>query len=98
MSEAVIIGIISLIGGAGGVVALIKSVLDYRANRAARIEDADERLVARLERRLDEQEKRIEELEALRDADAQYIIMLTTMLAQAGIAVPKRKLPTLQRG
>lgn len=90
LSEPILMGIIALIGGAGGLFALIKSWWDYRANRAARIEDADERLVARLERRLDESDKRIACLEQQGRDDAAYILQLSTTLAKHGIEVPKK--------
>ena len=91
LTEPILMGIIALIGGAGGLFALIKSWMDYRENRAARIEDADERLVARLERKLSEAEARIAHLEAQHEQDAGYILELATALAKAGIDVPKRQ-------
>ena len=90
LTEPILMGIIALIGGAGGLFALIKSWMDYRENRAARIEDADERLVARLERKLSEAEARIAHLEAQHEQDAGYILELATALAKAGIDVPSK--------
>ena len=90
LTEPVIIAIIGLLGGAGGLVTLVKAFLDARENKAARIEDADERLVSRLERKLSEAEGRIAHLETQHEQDVGYILALATALAKAGIDVPKK--------
>ena len=92
LSEPILMGIFALIGGAGGLFALMRAWMDYRANRAERIEDADERLVARLERKLTEAEARITHLEAQHEQDLNYILDLATALAKAGIDVPSKTL------
>ena len=90
ITEPVILAIIGLLGGAGGLVALVKAFLDARENKAARIEDADERFAARLERKLADADTRIAYLEAQHEADVAYIISLVEALAKAGIDVPKK--------
>ena len=90
LTEPIILAIIGLLGGAGGLVTLIKAFLDARENKAARLEDADERLVARLELKLTEAEARITHLEAQHEQDVTYILALATALAKAGIDVPTR--------
>lgn len=90
ITEPVILAIIGLLGGAGGLVTLVKAFLDARENKAARLEDADERLAARLERKLSDAEARIAYLEAQHEQDVNYILSLATALAKAGIDVPSR--------
>lgn len=90
LTEPIILAIIGLLGGAGGLVTLIKAFLDARENKAARLEDADERFNARLERKLSDAETRIAHLEAQHEQDVAYILALVTALAKAGIDVPTR--------
>ena len=90
LTEPIILAIIGLLGGAGGLVTLIKAFLDARENKAARLEDADERFNARLERKLSDAEARIAHLEAQHEQDVGYILELATALAKAGIDVPTR--------
>ena len=59
---------------------MIKALFDYRANKAARIEDADERLVGRLESRLDKAEQLIAALEPQVCDDAAYILALSSRI------------------
>lgn len=70
--------------GAGGLVSLIKAIIDYRAGHAQREDDADERLVTRLE-------KSVEKLTDQLDAANEYISELTDALIDAGLKVPRRK-------
>lgn len=95
MSDSVIIAIIGTLGGAGGIFTLIKAILDHRANKSAKEQDAEERLVTRLETRLNAQEARIKELEHLREEDGRHIYFLALALARAGIDVPDR--PTIPK-
>ena len=90
ITEPIILAIIGFVGGAGGLVTLIKAFLDARENKAARIEDADERFNARLERKLSDAEARITFLEAQHEQDVNYILELATALAKAGIDVPSK--------
>ena len=90
MSEAVILAITAAVSGTSGLFTLVKAIMDARANRAARIEDADERFNARLERKLTDAEARIAHLEAQHEQDVAYILALATALAKAGIDVPTR--------
>lgn len=90
ITEPVVLAIIGFVGGAGGLVTLVKAFLDARENKAARLEDADERLAARLERKLTDAEVRIAHLEAQHERDVSYILSLATALAKAGIDVPSR--------
>ena len=91
LTEPILLGIIGLLGGAGGLFTMVKSWWDYRANKAARIEDADERFVARLERKLADADTRIVLLEIQHEGDVAYIILLVEALGKAGIDVPKRQ-------
>ena len=91
LTEPILLGIIGLLGGAGGLFTLVKAWWDYRANKAARIEDADERFVARLERKLADADTRIAFLEIQHEGDVAYIIFLVEALGKAGIDVPKKQ-------
>ena len=90
LTQPVFLAILATLGGAGGLFAFIRAVLDYRADAAARIEDADERFVARLERRLTDAEGRIVSLETQHELDVRYVQVRMVALASAGIEVPKR--------
>lgn len=90
LTESVILSLIAALGGAGGLFVLVQSILDYRAKAVARVDDADERLVARLERRLTDAEGRITSLETQHELDVQYIQVLMVTLASAGVEVPER--------
>ena len=57
----------------------------------AREGDAEDRLITRLETRLNDSEKRINDLEKKRALDSAYILELTSALMRAGINVPPRK-------
>jgi len=83
VNETVLLAIIGVLGGAGGLFTLAKAVLDHRANYHETELEADERLVARLERRLDEAERRLDAAEA-------YIHKLMISLARAGVEIPPR--------
>lgn len=91
LTEPILLGIIGLLGGAGGLFTLVKAWWDYRVNKAARIEDADERFVARLERKLADADTRIAFLEIQHEGDVAYIILLVEALGKAGIDVPKKQ-------
>ena len=93
MSEAVLIALVAALGGAGGIATMLKAWADHRNNLHAREDDADERLVTRLERRLDGAEKEIRTLHLQREADALYIAQLAWALANAGIPIPPRTTP-----
>lgn len=82
--EAVLIALIAFAGGGGGAVALYKAWSDHRNKTSSREEDAEERLVTRLEARL-------AKLEAQHEQDNAYILTITYALARAGIDVPQRK-------
>lgn len=83
MPEPVLLALIAAAGGAGGLVTLAKVIVDARENRHSREIDADERLAARLERRLDAAEARL-------DKSERYIGTLTRAMIRAGIEIPPR--------
>lgn len=90
MTEPTTLAIIGLLGGAGGLATMLKAFLDFREHRMAIVEDADERMVARMERKLAEADARIATLELQHDQDYAYITALSVALAKAGIEVPTR--------
>lgn len=90
VSESVLVAILGVLGGAGGVFTILRAWFDYRANHAARLDDVDERLTARLERLLGAAEQRERELERQHEEDSQHISQLTIALVRAGIDVPTR--------
>lgn len=78
-----IFGLIVALGGAGGVVQVVKAIRSWRDGVRQRDLDADDRAIARLERY-------VERLESARDADTVYLGILITALASAGLPVPPR--------
>lgn len=89
--ETIVIALIALLGGGGGAVAFYKAWSDHKNQTSSREEDAEDRLVSRLEARLTSYETRITKLETQHDEDNQYILKLTNAMARAGIDVPPRK-------
>lgn len=79
-----VVAILAAVGGVGGIVQVIKAIRAWRDGVRQREDQADERLVKRLERR-------IESLEVRADLDQEYIRRLVSALGQAGIAIPSRK-------
>lgn len=83
--------IVSILGALGGATAIgaafvkaIRTVQSWREGIHQREDQAEERLVKRLE-------DRINRLEVRADADADYIRRLVHALGTAGIAIPSRK-------
>lgn len=89
--EAVIIALISLLGGSGGVAVIVRAVLDHKANKVSRESDIDERFTQRLEERLARYESRIDELEDDLAEERRYTTALSVALARAGHDVPARE-------
>lgn len=69
--------------GSGGLVALYRAVKDARSGKAQKEAEADARLVARLE-------KRIEDLEERARKDEKWQHRLVQALSRAGVEVPDR--------
>lgn len=78
-----VVAILAAIGGIGGIVQLINAVKSYRDGVRQREDEAEERLVKRLEGRIDV-------LEIERKQDAEYIRRLIQALGTAGIEIPAR--------
>lgn len=76
-----IVAVLAAIGGIGGVVQVINAYRAYRDGVRQREDEAEERLVRRLE-------KDIEILKLQARADARYIRRLVMALGQAGIEIP----------
>lgn len=70
--------------GAGGLVSLVKAILDWKNGKAQKETDLGERYMSRLD-------KRITYLEKERERDALYIADLIQSLARAGVIVPDRR-------
>lgn len=88
--EAVLIALVSMLGGTGGVAVIVRAILDFRSNHANRELDVDERYTIRMEKRLNGYEDRIATLEfELRD-ERRYVTILSITLARAGLPVPER--------
>lgn len=90
MSEPVILAIIALLGAGGGITTIVKAILDHRANVSAREQDADNRLVTRLEARLTDTENRLSRVEADLEDERAFNALLIGALARAGITIPPR--------
>lgn len=78
-----LVAILAAAGGVGTMVQMVKAVQSYRLGIRQREEEADERLVKRLENRIDA-------LEIERRQDAEYIRRLIMALGRAGIEIPER--------
>ena len=88
----VIQGIIYILG-AGGLVAIVKAILDYRNGKDTKELASDEALVKRLEKHIREQDKRIKQLEAQRDADTIWLHSLIMEMGKHGVDLPLRPAP-----
>ena len=84
------LAVIGVLGGAGGLATIVKAILDHRAQVSSREQDADERLVTRLERRLTETEKRLSDVERALEDERTFNALLIQSLAKAGIDIPAR--------
>lgn len=80
------VALLAAVGGTGGVLQLIRTARAWRDGVRQREDAAEERLVRRLE-------KRVDLLEARAAEDAAYQAALMTAIAQAGGAIPPRPLP-----
>lgn len=78
-----IVALAIALGGAGGIMQIVKAVKAWRDGVKQREDDADARAITRLERT-------VERLEKAREADAVYIAVLMTALASGGLPVPPR--------
>jgi hypothetical protein len=83
MSTEAVVAILAALGGGGFLLQAFAAWRSWREGIRQREEAADERLVARLERR-------IEILEMERAHDSEYIRALIEALGQAGIKIPPR--------
>lgn len=94
MNGEIFIGILAALGGAsaiGGAIAkIISTVRGYREGIRQREDEADERLVKRLERTIGEQGDEIKVLRGQIHTQGEYILELVTTLARAGVPIPMR--------
>lgn len=94
MNGEILIGILAALGGAsaigGAVVKIISTVRGYREGIRQREDEADERLVKRLERTIGEQGDEIKALRIQIHTQGEYILELVTTLARAGVPIPMR--------
>lgn len=70
--------------GAGGLVSLVRAVLDWMAGRAQKTMEVEDRYTTRLDRRLAYLEKQ-------RAKDAAYEMELIVALARANLPIPSRR-------
>lgn len=85
-----LVALLVALGGAGGLVQLVKAVRAWRDGVQQREAAPTERLVAHLEAQIAEFKQRLAVLEEARDRDGAYITILSYTMAGAGIAVPPR--------
>ena len=83
MTTETLVAILAALGGGGFIIQAIRAFRDWRDGVKQREEAADERLVTRLE-------KRIDTLEIERRQDAEYVRRLIMALGRAGIEIPER--------
>lgn len=86
----VVIALLAAFGGGASVIRLIKTIVDWRKGVQQREAAPTERLVAHLERRINDQGDRIVFLETAREVDGAYITVLVLTMAEHGIQVPPR--------
>jgi hypothetical protein len=90
MTPEIWIAIIVALGGSSGIYAIIKAVLDWKNGKASRESDADEKFNLRLDKRIEEEAKRAELLQAKLDAERDFNHQLVLTLVRHGIEVPSR--------
>lgn len=88
--EAVLIAIVTMLGGSGGIAVIWRAVLDYKERKASRESDLSERFSNRLEDRLALAESERQEAEDELEEERQYILVLCILLAKNGIEIPER--------
>lgn len=94
MNGEIFIGILAALGGAsaigGAIVKIISTWRSWREGVRQREDEADERLVKRLEKTILSQDETIHVLRARLDSQGEYILELVTTLARAGVPIPMR--------
>src|SRR5690606_686473 len=97
--------LVAAFGGAGTLLQLLRMYQSWRAGVRQRQDEADERLVSRLEKIIEYKDKVIEDrdlriavLERGRSSDGEYILVLVTALAQADQPIPMRPIKGPEEG
>lgn len=94
MDGEAIIAVLAALGGAsaigGAIVKIISTWHSWREGVRQREDEADERLVKRLEKTIDERAAEIKTLRGDLHTQAEYILELVTTLARAGVPIPMR--------
>jgi cytochrome c biogenesis protein ResB len=90
-----VVAILAALGGAsaiGGAVAkIINTWRSWREGVQQREDEADERLVKRLEATIIEQGKEIKTLRSQLNDQGEYILELVMAMARAGLSIPMRR-------
>lgn len=87
----ILIGIIVALGGGSGIVTVWKAVTDHKNKVASREEEAEERLVKRLEAKAIEADIKMTGMQKQLDDANAYILLLSIALSRSGIEIPHRK-------
>lgn len=82
--------VVTVLGGSGGLVVIIKAILDYKLKAQTQMDTSDERLLARLENQIDRRDQRVNALEQELDKQRKYNIVLAGLLTANGIQVPEQ--------
>lgn len=82
--------VVTVLGGSGGLVVIIKAILDYKLKAQTQMDAGDERLLARLENQIDARDQRVTALEQELDKQRKHNIMLAGLLTANGIQVPEQ--------
>lgn len=82
--------VVVAIFGAGGLVSLVKAVLDHLNGKASKESEVEVRYLLNREKRITQLEKRTDHLEKDRDARAHYEAILIGELARNGLPIPPR--------
>lgn len=76
--------------GAGGLTSIVKMCLDYRAGKRTKEAEGDDKIIARLEKTIRDQDARIKKLEAKRDEDNIWIHALIMEMGKHQVQLPDR--------
>lgn len=82
--------LIALFGGSGGIVVIVRAYLDHKRKILQMDDDAEIRLLRRIEKSLEDAQKKSEYFELQLEKEKEYNAHLVTLLAQNGILPPRK--------
>lgn len=76
--------------GAGGLTSIIKAILDYMKGKRTKEAEGDDKIIARLEKHIRDQDARIRKLERQRDDSTLWEHALIMEMGKHQVALPER--------